>query len=594
MIAAAAEPANPSCHTNPSASLLSFLNSLLTVQPEHAAAPAGRAGLWVACAALRDISRVGPPRPAQVCVIGPTQVGKSTLVNSLLGTPAAEVSPLAGFTVHALAFTVPGDTAWANDLIPGFRRVSAAELRRGELDAYAVTQVPVSAARDWAVWDTPDFDSLHAGSYQRGLLEVVAIADLVVMVVSKEKYSDLSVANMLRLLAPLEQPLLIVLNKLAPESADLVQQSLQRRLVEIDGRFAAAPIVPVEIQPSKCGPRLDDHACERTRAAATQLLNGESPSRRVGVARLVRSQWSTWTAPLRAEHAALSDWRSLANSALAALLADYRRDYLDHPQRYDTFRRATIELLNLLELPGLGGALGKVRSVVTWPARQLFAARQAWSMQRRERQGLPRVLANEEQTLFDAVDRMLISLRRDAARRESPSAPAGRVWRAISQRLELEESALRARFHAAARDFRARFEPEVVAAAGRLYQTLQHQPRMLHSLRAARATADAASILFAVKTGGFGVNELLLAPALFAVTSMLTEGALGTYMERVARDLKTKQLERLERDLIHGAFLPDLSALGERIEGEGVTRIRPEQLAAAEAALAALEQDRDG
>lgn len=575
--------------------LSAFLESFSRTLAGRLDTPAHDA-LCVACAALRDLRRDRGARPVQICVIGPTQVGKSTIVNSLLGIPAAEVSPLAGFTVHAQAFAPPGDTSWADDLIPGFHRTSAAGLRRDDLDAYAVTQVPATAPElsGCVVWDTPDFDSLQSGSYHRSLLEIVALADVVVMVVSKEKYSDLSVANTLRLLAPLDRPLLLALNKLAPESAALVEDSLRQRLSEIHHALVRAPIIQAMIQPTRAS-RLDDDACQRIRDATRQLIDGARPAARAkGLTRLIQLHWPAWTMPIRAEHAALQEWRSLVEHALASLLIAYRRDYLDHPQRYDTFRRATVELLELLELPGVGGALSQIRKVVTWPARQLFAARQAWQINRRSRDGLPRVLGNEEQALFDAVDRMLVSLLRDAARRESSSSPAGVVWRAISERLETEESALRARFHTAAREYRTHFEPEVTGAANRLYQTLTNHPNLLNSLRAARATADAASILLAIKTGGISINELLLAPALFGVTSMLTEGALGTYMERVAADLKKRQAERIEQELIRGVFQPELSAIARRIEGAGVSRIRPEELENAEAALDTLSRDLHG
>ncbi len=41
-----------------------------------------------------------------IAVIGPTQSGKSTLVNLLLNQQAAGVSPLAGFTVHPQGFAL--------------------------------------------------------------------------------------------------------------------------------------------------------------------------------------------------------------------------------------------------------------------------------------------------------------------------------------------------------------------------------------------------------------------------------------------------------------------------------------------------------
>lgn len=90
-------------------------------------------------AALRhEGQRATAPRPPQLAVLGPTQTGKSTVVNLLLGCPAAEISPLAGFTVHPQGFWAgPPDQpdAWTAVLLPGWSRCAPAELDRQELAA---------------------------------------------------------------------------------------------------------------------------------------------------------------------------------------------------------------------------------------------------------------------------------------------------------------------------------------------------------------------------------------------------------------------------------------------------------------------------
>ena len=45
-----------------------------------------------------------PHFPLQLAVIGPTQAGKSSIVNLLLNESLAGVSPLAGYTVHPHGF----------------------------------------------------------------------------------------------------------------------------------------------------------------------------------------------------------------------------------------------------------------------------------------------------------------------------------------------------------------------------------------------------------------------------------------------------------------------------------------------------------
>src|SRR3954471_22151668 len=77
------------------------------------AALAERAGeLRLAAALVRNV--VGPyldgqrPRPLHLAVVGGAGTGKSTVVNLLCGTTAAEANPQAGFTRHPVAYTKAG------------------------------------------------------------------------------------------------------------------------------------------------------------------------------------------------------------------------------------------------------------------------------------------------------------------------------------------------------------------------------------------------------------------------------------------------------------------------------------------------------
>jgi len=44
-----------------------------------------------------------------------------------------------------------------------------------------------------------------------------------------------------------------------------------------------------------------------------------------------------------------------------------------------------------------------------------------------------------------------------------------------------------------------------------------------------------------VKSGGLGAVDLVLAPAMLSLTTLLTEGALGQYMQRVQKELTSYQ-----------------------------------------------------
>ena len=533
--------------------------------------------------------------------MGPTQTGKSTVVNLLLGRPVAEVSPLAGYTVHPQGFWVTsGDrtASWIEGLFPGWSRCEPDELSRDRLEAYALTIVDTpdgehTALPPCVLWDTPDFDSLAARSYRRGLLEVAALADAVVLVLSKEKYSDLSVWRMLRLVEPLRRPLVICLNKLTPEATDVVAASLRQRLAETRADDRDVPIATVEYQlglmgdpqtfPPQATGELRQHLSTRLSAAADR-------ARTAGVQALIRRHWDDWVAPLRAEHAAADAWNRLLDDALAKVLEAYRRDYLDHPQRYDSFRRAAIELLHLLEIPKISGWITRARQVASWPARQLLAAGRSWWGQRRGRARTMRDLGTEAAVLLDAVDALLTSLQRDAARQCDPSAPGCAVWRAVTQRLDREEGRLRQVFRNAIVEHNRRVAREIHAAANSLYEELQTQPARLVALRTARTTIDVGYLLLAVKIGGLTPLDALWAPATFGLTSLLMEGLAGVQMGHVARRLKKQQYEGVQKVLTESVFLPELRALAANLEDEGLFAIPPEHLAEAVAALNAWEQ----
>ncbi len=596
------------------------------------------AELQLAEAAVRLARSDADARPPQLVVLGPTQAGKSTVVNLLLGVSAAAVSPLAGFTVHARGLATSGEIlrgAWSARLFPGWSRRRAGEMSRAELEVFALEALdseqtvalrhqaapsdpaklegfdperssataPTEALNHecrrpatlppCVVWDTPDFDSLASYEYRRGVLETVALADVLVLVLSPEKYSDLAVWRMLQLIGPLGRPLVVALNKMTAEAQDAITTELRERLAETCESWRDAPVCPLPYVPGCVwppGPALRQAADELRGTIAALLPAAVRRAARPGVGRLLRRHWESWVEPVAAEQAAGLAWRELVRSVLEEVLESYRRDFLEHPQRYDTFRRATVELLHLLELPGLAGLLHEVRRVVTWPARQLLAAGREWWLARRPGAVRHR-LVGEELVLHEIIERMLVRLQRDAARRAAAGQAGAGLWRALVRRLDREEAPLRAVFQRAADDHRREFESEVRAAAERLYQRLHDSPVLLGALRTARASADVAALLLAIKTGGAPLHDLLLAPALLAVSSLLTEGALGGYVHRVAEELKQRQFERVCRTLVHGVFGRELEGLVQGLSGEELFGVSIGQMQQAAEALERWERE---
>ena len=550
-------------------------------------------------------------RPLQVALIGPTQVGKSTVFNLLLGREVSPVSPLAGFTIHPFACAIgnaaPGQATaagdarrqdWTADIFPGWRQTAPADLRRDDLAAYSLVTLDDAIATPLAsgapalgptvFWDTPDFDSLAAAEYRRGVLETAALADVYVLVLSKEKYSDLSVWNMLKLLAPLARPLIICLNKVTPDSLDAVLRSLRERLAEHGQRWGEVPVFPLEYRPELAAVA-DPNAAPRSReliaplAAELHQTLTRAPKRSLaGVRALVEEHWPAWIAPIRAEHAALADWNHLVQAGLQQFLERYQQDYLDHPQRYDSFRRAALELLHLLEIPKVSKWIAAARQTVTWPIRQLWGAGRELL---RSSHGPQHELGPETTVLIDSLDNMLMWLERELARRSLSDAPGAGVWRAIAARLQSDERRLRDVFETALLAHHEEVKNEVQTAAGQLYEELRKHPARLAALRTGRAAIDAAAVALALKTGGLTPVDAVFAPASFAVSSLLMEGIAGLQMGSVARDLKKRQLKAVQSKLVQNVLGAELYALAGNLQAKGLLGIPPQRLEEAGRAL---------
>ena len=137
----------------------------------HQAAPAPSAlaalnSLQLADAVLSKcrLIQTAPSHALQLVVTGPTQSGKSSLVNLLLDTEAAGVSALAGYTVHAQGFATGCDAQQLQllaQLLTPSRRVPMSTLDERELDSYSLESIPAgqdALVERAVVWDTPDFD----------------------------------------------------------------------------------------------------------------------------------------------------------------------------------------------------------------------------------------------------------------------------------------------------------------------------------------------------------------------------------------------------------------------------------------------------
>lgn len=498
-----------------------------------------------------------PEHPFQIAVIGPTQAGKSTLVNLLLNSSVAGVSPLAGFTVHPQGFSSglqDQQLEWLADYFDDFTRLNQHELDKNRHHCYSLIHVEPGFLGQCLAWDTPDFDSIDAGGYREGILKTIALADIIVLVVSKEKYADQSVWEIMSLLEPLQQPTLIIVNKLSEEAEPVVLQSLQEKWQQArqDGCPEVIPLMYKKTGTQlTIGPEFSVKFTELTR----RINRKKHSAKQI---QLLNRHWHSWVEPVIAEQAASKEWSQLVEDCLKNALSNYQRDYLDHPHYYETFKNALAELLTLLEIPGLAKVMVKTRQILTWPVRQVFKL--GGNLQH----GLSG--NSQEVALLNQIsEHMLIQLSDRILDKIDQETEKCQWWKEINLIVRQQREAVLQQFSTAVTAYHVAFQQDVETTAQRLYKKLQDQPVTLNSLRATRVTTDAAAVALALKTGGIGLHDLVITPAMLSMTSFLAESALGSYMSRVEAELKQHQLATVKEKLFSAVLQNSLGQFPDRM-----------------------------
>lgn len=484
-----------------------------------------------------------PEHAGQVVVIGPTQVGKSSMVNLLLKRDLAQASAVAGFTVHCQGYATGVATdndVWPDQYFGDLESRAQSSLDRQVLDEYSLTPLAESDSRfrHSVFWDTPDFDSVDSYGYRVPVLKAIALADLIVFVVSRDKYADKTVWDMLERLEELRKPMLMVMNKTPVEHrtelSGSVHSKFSRLKVDIDGD-ATPPLFFIDEYKEGPMAAMNTSDLESIRIAIeSQLSRSDVATLQSDVNRFMSVHWSDWTASVVDDHRLQMEWKAIVDDVAEMLVHRYRSEYLEGSRHKETFQLALAELLALLEVPGMAEPLSKIRSVVTWPVRKLMEkatdAASSADVIKDDR--------SEERRLLEELGEHGLS---QLAVRLSAQQTDPQWWTGLQSRLEYDKPRLLDGYHNGLDNYQTLLQVEIERAAQSLYKSLEKQPATLNGLRAARVTADAAAVVLAVKSGGLGAVDLVIAPAMLSLTSILTEGALGQYMQKVQNDLLVYQ-----------------------------------------------------
>ncbi|HEY8219285.1 MAG TPA: GTPase [Methylobacter sp.] len=512
-----------------------------------------------------------------MAVVGPTQAGKSSLVNVLLNSSAAGVSPLAGYTIHPQGFCngiSAQDCTGLQRYFGRFQQLQQSQLSKDRHDCYSLTENTTHSEilPHGVLWDTPDFDSIDSATYREGVIRAIALADMVILVVSKEKYADQSVWDIMAAIEELHQPTIICLNKLVEGSESVIIQSLQEKwrqartdeFPEVVSLYYQKPGgLPVWPEPRQ---QLLKQLANKVRLEKHTRFEQE----------LLKNHWQTWLEPVFAEHQALNDWHELVDLMINQAMDSYQRDFLNHPHHYETFQLAMTELLNLMEIPGLARLLADTRQVLTWPVRQIMKLRRKSLHIADSSYEIALLNQIAEHTLIQLADRLL-----DRADHSQQS----QWWRQLNSLLRNQRQDALQNFSEATKKYHLSFQQDVESAAYRLYYKLQEQPVVLNSLRATRATADATVIAMTFYMGGIGMHDLVIAPAMLTVTSLLAESAVGGYMHKVEAELKQNQFNTVKQALFIENLRKNLLQLPEQLSMATHFNISPDQLRAAELQL---------
>lgn len=487
--------------------------------------------------------------PLQLVVAGPTQVGKSTVANLLLQQSLAESSAKAGFTVHCQGFHLvdvlqdryAGSEHWASEYFGDIQLTPQNQLDKQVLSEYSLveTKSVKPSLKDTVVWDTPDFDSISSFNYRAPLVKAIALADLVVFVVSKEKYADRTVWFMFELLASMGVPFVVVMNKTPENVRTELKASLEKKFTSAHPGKDIPPISFIgEYHNGDLSNVLTKERDSLDKLVENHLQRPASNIIKDNTLSFIKHQWKGWTSSVVTEHRLQREYELLVENAASETIRRYRQEYIHSDRHREVIQLALSELLVLLEVPGLAKPLSKIRNVVTWPVRKLTG-------NFTEQATVVKDDRNEERRLLDELGKhTMAKLISSLAKKETTTDAAW--WQDIRQQVTLAEVGIRSDYDKSLDNYQTMLQVEIDSAAQSLYQKLKEQPATLNSLRATRVTADAAAVVLAVKSGGLGAVDLVLAPAMLSLTTLLTEGALGKYMDRIQRQLTAYQEKEVQ------------------------------------------------
>ena len=224
--------------------------------------------------------------PLLVALVGSTGAGKSTLMNSLVGTQVSNTGTRRPTTNSPVLACHPSDARWfaENVFLPTLPRVRQQGLAMPGRDGLLVLAENEGMPPGVALLDTPDIDSV-VQAHREFAHQFLDASDLWLFMTSASRYADAAVWELLQQARERDASLAIVLSRVRPESARQLSSHFDAML-QANGltgaqRFMIAETVLTDgmLPPEIYGPVrewLDETSVQQERRVAvlTQTMSG--------------------------------------------------------------------------------------------------------------------------------------------------------------------------------------------------------------------------------------------------------------------------------------------------------------------------------
>jgi hypothetical protein len=399
---------------------------------------------------------------------------------------------------------------------------------------------PATAA---VFWDAPDFSTEEAQIYLDAVLDVVALADIVVMTVTDESYADDRGIALLRMLVDAGVRLYVVANKL-PDNPELLQDIEDKLGLRTHDTTLTLPLVNGRTPEERLQQLMATPEAETLRRRIAQDVTAGPTLKRQGLAAAVdflQRRLGGVLRPLTVEVEMAAAWEGAVERLTHQhLLERYRNEYMEG-ERYGEFNQTLVRLMALLEIPGVGPLIRLLSTVVRAPVRLASNALQNLWGGRAPQSTLP----PEHEVLEGLIAQWLAALRAEAQLLASTAAHPG--WEDLARRLDSLDFSrqLAQTFERAYGDYRQTVNEEIQRRAQEIYQAIAQRPWRLNILRGANLVVDATSIMLVIKSGGLNWSDAVLGPLLAGLRHALLEVGLDTYLQTQQHLLKQRQMEAI-------------------------------------------------